>query len=241
MTETVVTSFSPAGARLYGLRMVQAYRQHWPATVPLVVYLDAPMPLPGVDIRLTTGLGSWQACRARWAADPEAHGRVIPHAPRWKTYHYRRDAARFAVKLFVMRDAAVRLKAGVLTWFDGDTVTKRPIPEGWTTALLGDADVAYLGRGSMHPETGYLGFRIPEALPLLEWCCACYESDRFRALTGWTDCHVVQAALATLPIRARNLTAEAYVGKSNIWPASPLAPYVTHFKGSSQKRGLVKC
>ena len=237
MTSVVVTSFSAAGAALYGRRMVASAARHW-ADAQLVAYVDTPLGLTGCEERLTTDLPDWMACRTRWARDPVVQGRSTPARPLRKPYHYRYDARRFAVKLFVQRDAARRLGEGWLTWLDGDTLTTRPVPADLPARLLGEADVAYLGRGSMHPETGYVGWKVPDALPLLTWCCDAYSSERFRELPGWTDCHVLQAGIAQGLVRARDLTTDRYVGKSHIWPVSPLAPYVTHFKGSSQKRGL---
>jgi hypothetical protein len=236
VNQVLVTSFSPAGARLYGLRMVKSVRRFWPASVRLVVYLDSPMPIPGAEVRLTSALPEWVACRTRWAKDPAVHGRSTREAPRKKPYSYRYDAARFAVKVFVQRDAAERLGEGILTWLDGDTLTRRPVPENWPASLLGDADLAYLGRGPMHPETGYVGFRIPHAWPVLQWCCEAYSSDAFRQIDGWTDCHILRAALQAVPVTSRDLTSAVYAGVSHIWPVSPLAAYVTHFKGSAQKR-----
>lgn len=233
--DVLVTSFSPKGAWLYGTRMVASVATYWPATTALVVYLDRGVPLPAGERRMTTDLPDWMACRARWDRDPTVQGLTTPTTPRPKPYHYRYDARRFAVKAFVQRDAARRLGAGILTWLDGDTVTTRAVPTGWAETLLGDADVAYLGRGSMHPETGYVGFRVPEALPLLDWCCETYASERFRALPGWTDCHVLRAGLEAVPVRAVDLTSHRYEGRSHIWPVSPLAPYVTHYKGKSKR------
>lgn len=236
MRTQIVTSFSARGARLYGRRMVASFGRFWSALVPLVVYLDAPIaPLLPVETRATTDLADWVACLLRWAGRPDLHGLETPTRPQRKAYLYRYDVARFAVKAFVWRDAARRLERGWLTWFDGDTETIRPVPPGFAPALLGDADVALLGRGPMHPETGYVGFRIPEALPLLEWCCDTYTSDRVLELPGWTDCHVLRAAVEAVPaVRVRDLTGHLYAGKSNIWPASPLAPYVTHHKGGQR-------
>lgn len=240
MTEIVVTSFSAEGAELYGRRMVQSYLAHWPmAREPLVVYLDAPLvpPLP-VEERWTRDLAEWVACRRRWQDDPVLHGRSTPERPLNKPYKYQWDLARFSVKPFVWRDAARRLGRGVLTWLDGDTVTRHRVPPGWTTKLLGDADVAFLGRGGMHPETGYVGFRIPEALPLLEWCCATYTTGRFQTIYGWTDCHILRAGLAAVPVRARDLTSHLYDGHSHIWPVSPLARYLTHLKGKQKRKAV---
>jgi hypothetical protein len=240
--EQVITSFSPAGFRVYGRRMVTTFLRSWPPEIPLVVYADAPTEIPGVEVRLTTALDEWVACRLRWAGDLQVHGKSRNANPDGKPYHYRYDAARFAVKVFAWRDAARRMGAGILTWLDGDTVTTKRIRVGWTEQLLGGADLAYLGRGPMHPENGYVGFRIPEALPVLEWCAEAYSSERFRAIPhGWTDCHILRAALAAVPINAKDLTSHQYAGTSHIWPRSPLAAYVTHHKGQREKRQAIAC
>jgi hypothetical protein len=243
MTEQLITSFSERGAFLYGTRMIGSVCRHWAPAIEVVAYLDARpanyrLP-PRVAVRWTTDLPAWMACRTRWAREPMLQG-FGPAPSSRARYHYRWDAARFAVKVFVWRDAAQRLGRGVLTWLDGDTETLSPIPAGWPTTLLGDADVAYLGRGSMHPETGYVGFRVPEALPLLEWCCETYRGGSFQALSGWTDCHVLRAGLAAVPVRARDLTGARYEGKSHIWPVSPLAGFVRHDKGKSKRDALRK-
>jgi hypothetical protein len=227
MTEAVVTSFSPAGERQYGRRMVQTFRAHWPGT-PLVVYADVQTSLQGCEVRLTMEIPGWREIAAQLP-------RSNPEAPRPDRYTW--QARRFAVKPFVWRDAARRLGSGLLTWLDGDTVTTAAVPDGFSARLMGEAVVAYLGRGSMHPETGYVGFRLPEAMPLLEWCCETYASGRFRTIaSGWTDCHVLRAGLEAVPVPAVNLTAGAYVGKSHVWPVSPLAPYLTHYKGAQKWR-----
>jgi len=130
MANVVVTSFSVAGARLYGRRMGESLRRFWPLSHARVIYADGPIGIRGCEERLTTDLPDWMACKRRWASDPAVQGRPAT-LPKGKTYHYRYDAARFAVKHFVMRDAAVQLGHGIVTWLDGDTVTTRRIPEDW--------------------------------------------------------------------------------------------------------------
>ncbi len=239
MREETVTSFSPAGEAAYGRRMVKSCVQH--VSAPLVAYTDAPTRLP-VETRFTSTLHRWVECRKRWAHDPVVQGISTPKVPRSKPYAYRFDANRFAIKVFVWLDAAQRLRSGVLTWLDGDTEAVLDVPAGFFTGLLGDSDVAYLGRGSMHPETGYVGFRIPEALPLLEWCAQSYSSEGFRSIeTGWTDCHVLRAGIEATSTKAVNLTADRYAGVSHVWPMSPLAPYLTHYKGARKRLRAIAC
>jgi hypothetical protein len=238
MKGLVVTSFSPDGERFYGRRMVKSFAKYWPKKFPLVVYADTPTMFARADVRLTSDITGWPELRASWQRDPAVHG--CPHEAypeRDKAYSFIWDAARFAVKPFVMCDAAERMGTGILTWLDGDTVTTYPVEADFTERLLGEADVAYLGRRRLYPETGYLGFRLPEALPILRWCREAYLTGSFRALTtGWTDCHVFEAALKAVPnVTARNLTSGVKTEDSHIWAHSPLAPYMEHLKGRRRK------
>lgn len=232
MRSVVVTSFSAEGQALYGDRCLKSLTRHWPG--PVSVYLDEPSRYPDADVQLTRDIPGWTTCRAQLL-------RENPTAAKPTNYIW--DAQRFAVKPFVWLDAAERLTCGVLVWLDGDTVTRAAVPDGFAESLLDDADVAYLGRGAMHPETGFVAFRIPEALPLLRWCCDVYQSGAYALLRdGWTDCHVLRAGLQSQGVSARNLTLGLHDGPWNsgvdAMGLSPLGPYVTHFKGSARKRAL---
>lgn len=235
--DIVVTSWSSDGFRLYGQRFLKRFHKYWPESTELVLYADAPEIHRGVDVRFTSDIPEWVELSERWRDDAAAHGWSTPEYPREKDYSYLWDAARFAVKVFVWRDAARRLGSGTVTWLDGDTETHARVSDGWVSSLLGGASVAYLGRGKMHPETGYVGFRVPEALALLDWCCEAYVSERFRLMRdGWTDCHILRAGLNAVAVSAVNLTKGKYKGKSHIWPASPLEPFIDHAKGVRRKR-----
>lgn len=227
---SLVTSFSAAGAELYGKRCVESIRTHWPH--PLVVYGDVPMSFRDVTCRLTGDIPDWPQTRDRL---PSMRG----DAPKPTNYSW--DAKRFAVKPFVWHDAAEWLEKGILVWLDGDTVTTADVPNGLIRSVMADVDVAYLGRGSMHPENGFVAFRLPEAMPLLAWCVDAYRLGRFTSLAdGWTDCHVLRAGLMNTPVRARDLTSHTYNGlwRSHVdaFGLSPIGPYVEHFKGPGRKR-----
>lgn len=231
MTELVVTSFSRSGEAQYGKRMVKTFRMHWQC--PLVVYIEGKTTCKGVGIRQVDGLDGWR----------ETHATLPDHnddAGVFKPLGYLWNAKRFAVKPFIWLDAAKQMGSGVLTWLDGDTYSVDDVPPGWTTALLGRADVAYLGRGAMHPETGYVGFRIPEALTLLEWCCRAYQSGAFRQIaSGWTDCHVLRAGLKALRVKSVDLTSHrlpVWSSRDDAMRLSPLGRYVVHLKGGQRKR-----
>lgn len=237
-SDLVVTSWSADGYRLYGKRFLKTFKKHWDEPLDrLVLYLDTPAVHAGIQVRYTGDISEWAALTERWKHDPAVHGWTTPEYPRPKDYSYLWDAARFAVKVFVWRDAARKLRKGTLTWLDGDTTTKAEVITTWPQSLLRGYDVAYLGRGPMHPETGFVCFRIPEALPLLDWCCEAYLSDTFRMMAdGWTDCHVLRAGLTQTRVRAIDLTRGKYEGDSNIWLWSPLCSRLEHAKGIGRKR-----
>lgn len=231
MTELVVTSFSPEGEAQYGKRMVRRFRKCWPC--PLVVYVDGPTTVKGVGRRLTSDIPGWLETRDRL---PE----VAPDPSWYKARGYLWNAKRWAVKPFVWLDAAEQMGEGVLTWLDGDTLTLSKVPQGWTVKLLGDADVAYLGRGAMHPETGYVGFRLPESLPLLRWCRDAYRDETFRSIQkGWTDCHVLRAGMKATRSKTRDLTPPVqryWTSRDDVMALSPVGRHVAHMKGKDRKR-----
>ncbi len=159
-----------------------------------------------------------------------------------KPDNYIWNAQKYAVKCFVWSDMAARIGEGVLVWLDADVRAEQPIPEGFFTDLLGDAAVAYLGRGEMHPETGCVVFRLPEAMPLIAFCREAYSAGLFRGLTdGWTDCHVLRAAMQAHPeIPTRSLTTYdgPWTSKVDAFAHSPLGGFLKHFKGQQAKREL---
>lgn len=223
--ERLVTSCSRVGFDLYGQRMIDSVRQYWP--VALTVYADATI-ATHADTVSTGELGIPTA----WPSPPAHAG---------KPTNYIWDVGRFAVKAFVWADAATRLDHGFLTWLDADTITTAWVPSSFTADLMAGCDVAYLGRGAMHPETGYVGFRLPEALPLIQWCREAYVTGAYRDFTdGWTDCHVLRQGLRAVPrVRARDLTSHLIAGpwtsQVDAFALSPLGAYVTHLKGGRKR------
>lgn len=242
MRVELVTSFSLAGAALYGRRCVESVTKHWPH--PMTVYADVPMSIAGVTVRTTGDIPGWRETRDRLPVSrPDAPKTGFDEWTR-KPDSYLWNAQKFAVKPFVWHHAAETLGSGLLVWLDGDTVTTADVPDGLIESLMIGVDVAYLGRGSMHPETGFIVFRVPEALPLLRWCRDHYTLGAFAGLSnGWTDCHVLRAALALGAdrVKARDLTSHRFVGpwrsKIDAFALSPIGPYLEHRKGTQPKRG----
>jgi hypothetical protein len=216
------------------MRCALSAAKHW--SHPVVVYADEPMH----GALLTSDIPGWLATKGQLP-------RIREDAPttgfdEWtrKPASYLWNAQKFAVKPFVWHDAATLLDEGVLVWLDADTVTTADVPPQLVSDLMGDADVLMLGRGAMHPETGFVAFRVPNALPLLTWCRDAYRFGWFAAIAeGWTDCHVLRAGLQAVPLLVRDLTSHLHDDwRSGVdaFALSPLGPYVEHLKGVQRKR-----
>lgn len=234
-SSAVITSMSLDGFRAYGQRAIETFTAN--SSRPMVVYADHPVACAPARLRLTSDISPWVAMRAHWKAAPPQP----PHdAAKPKNYIW--DVQRFAVKPFVWYDAASRMGDGLLVWIDADTVTTQPLRPYLFEDCLRDSAVAYLGRGTMHPETGFVAFRLPDAMPLLFWMREMVLTGGYRALKdGWTDCHLLKAGLAALPIKARDLTGHLHHGwtsRIDAMALSPLGPYLTHLKGGKKRQAV---
>lgn len=230
MTDLLVTSMSRLGYEQTGRQCIASVVRYWP-TVPCVVYGDEPLDVAPAAFRLTTSIRPWKKQLWVWRRRP-------PHPPTsgWiKPQSYIWDVRRFAVKPYVWLDAAEWLGHGTLTWLDADTELLAPVPADLPTRLLAGRAVAYLGRAGMHPETGAIVFRVPEALPLLRWMVRAYQRRRYlQWADGWTDCHVLRRGLQATRMSRRDLTSHLrrhWHSRVDAMALSPLGPYVAHYKG----------
>lgn len=218
--------------------MVQSFHRYWPANVELVCYTERPTKLPRGSYRILQDVPGWRQFLKRWQGDRAACGQLAPGRPvgAGKMYDYRWDAVKFARQAFIAWDAA-RTHQGLMAWFDGDTLTHARVPEGWAEGLLGAADVAYLGRGSFHPEIGFVAYRLPVAMPLLERWVDFYTSGSYRDLPEWHSAYTWREALRDSGLNAVDLTRDVKQQNGEIWPCSPLAAYTDHLKGNLKVRG----
>jgi len=212
MQTTVVTAFSAEGYEQYGRRLIETYDRFGKA-LPLHVYSQDvhliggcaqqfPQSVcPGLDLFL-----------AECAQVPEACGRKDQGS--WKEkeikaqYSYRFDAFKFVKMVAVMHAAGHNLGAGYMVWLDGDTVVRKPIPLDLAErSLPKGCDYAYLGREPKHTETGYVVFRLPEALPILDTWVNFYWSWKFLKQTEWHSAYLFDRARGAHPdIKGHNLT-----------------------------------
>lgn len=211
MRTTIVTGFSAKGYGEYGRRFMETFAQH-NSGHDLHVYTE--------DVPLLGGCKQFQQGDIpglnefiRYAAGvPEAQGKKDngswrPKETRAK-YSYRFDAFKFCRMVFTMHAAAHHIGEGYMVWLDGDTVVQRAIPEDLAErSLPGRKDYAYLGREPKHTETGYLVFRLPEALPLLNAWAHSYRHRTFLLEEEWHSAYLFDRARERCPgTRGHNLT-----------------------------------
>jgi hypothetical protein len=240
MRTAVITSFSRAGHQEYGDRFIRTFQTNWPVAVELIVYRESPFsPSLRAEQR---DLFKIEACNRFIAAngsDAEARG-LVPTAI-WKAkertdgYSYRFDALKFCRKVFAIADAARQMQTGLLAWIDADAYTHEPVPEDFIEEMLDGQDAAYLGRDRTHTECGFLAFRLPEALPLIEAWEAFYATDSVFDQREWHDSYLFDRARESVPGNWRNMTPG---GSRHVWFSSPLAPFMDHLKGDRKKLGI---
>ena len=236
---TVVSGWSPTGYAEYGKRFAETFDRHWPASIDLIVYVWEPTWLPrGVAAIMPTEVSGFLH---RHHDNKKANGREYVQGWRLKHiksgYCFRFDAVKFCHMAMYPWHAARMVKDGILVWLDGDVVTFKDIPEGFVDGLLGNADVAYLGRAGAHSEIGFTAYRLPAALPLLKRFHDLYSFDDVFKLREWHSAFCFDAARREFEkqgLRTRDLTPNGF---GHTWVRSPLAQYLDHLKGKRKALG----
>lgn len=237
MDRKIVTAFSADGYHQYGKRFLDSYDA--PFDLELYVeglpvgYVDAPvvhnqMEIPGLLAFLRT-----------WATDKRVAGREA--IKQWNDkerragYSYRFDAYKFCRMVYTMWDAA-RDYTGLMIWLDGDSVIRQRLPDDFFERYLpDDCAYAYLGREPKHTETGFLIFRLPDAMPILQLWRDFYDSEEFLNFKEWHSAYLFDRAREQFPdIKGNNLTPG---GRGHVIHKCEVGSYIDHLKGNRKNRG----
>lgn len=249
MINQVVTGFSRRGLGEYGYRFLDSYI----APFPLVAYLgDADgdgikgLRVGGVtsteyaQVRLQEKIPGYAEFQERWAGHSKANGTDPAHiGGKNAHYNYRYDIVKFSKMIYVMADAAVRMAdagGGLMMWLDGDSVLRRPMPEDMFRRFLPDGyDYAYLGRCGTHTETGFLIFRLPEALPILVSWVEYLNCDTWQNEKEWHSAYLFDRARAQHPhIKGHDLTPGK---RGHVIHQCGVGHYIDHLKGNRKTMG----
>lgn len=245
MTVTVVSSFRHDA--LYAPDFVKSLA-NWPADVRFRIYHhdgDVPEHVRSVTpanvelVRLETAAPGLIAFRQKF---PQADGSMGGQQP----YNFRLDAQKFSHKVFALVAEARRLiqhpteQAGWLLWLDADTVTNVQVPLEFLHSILpATVDIVHLGRTDInYSETSFLGFNLAKSMAA-EFLADLEQLYTTGELFGYTEWHDGYAFSRLLNLHvghglvAFNLTPR--VQGLDAFGVSPLAPYITHFKGPTGK------
>ncbi len=242
METTIVTGFSGKGFAEYGLRFLKTFEAFNPGH-RLLLYTDGTPALSSnaleqVEQRSIYDLSSFLS---RWEGSKTCSGKAP--VPGWNDkekkngYSYRFDAWKFCKMVYTMWAAAHRItEPCYMIWLDGDTVVRRDIPKNLAErALPAGYDYAYLGREPKHTETGFLVFRLPEALPILDAWAAFYTSDSFTGQKEWHSAFLFDRAREKFPeIKGYNLTPG---GRGHVIHKCWVGSIFDHCKGNRKTRG----
>ncbi len=248
MQTTIVTGFSGKGYDEYGKRFLDSFRKY-NSGFDLHLYTDGVLPIsmPLVKQYQQDQIKGLPQFLARWDKDKAATG--CGEVGGWNKkeclnkYSYRYDAAKFCKMVYTMWSAAHLIVDSAeipgsqyMIWLDGDTVVRKFIPVDLPTKALPDEyDFAYLGREPKHTETGFLVFKLPECLPILDSWVEFYDKDLFFQQKEWHSAFLFDRAREKHPgIKGFNLTPG---GRGHVIHQCFVGTIFDHTKGRRKTKG----
>jgi hypothetical protein len=237
----VCTGFSPKGFEEYGKRFLDSFAKHWPSDVELNVYVEEIIKCPRGRVISLFECGGVGDFIKRHRDDPEKNGR-LPN-DKWKErhkrggYNFRFDAVKFCRQCFIPRQSVRYMADGdVMIWLDADVVTFDTPPKDFGKTLIGDADIAFLGRTGMHSEIGYWSIRVNERTRrFVNRLASIWETDEVFSLPEWHSAFVFDHVRSEMRLIENNLTPG---GRGHVWFQSPLGKYTDHCKGARKAAGI---
>lgn len=195
------TSFNKTGYNEYGKAMVESFKNHWPGTVKLCVYLDDPVE-PSQEIQSNNieylilsdqDLGEF---KQRHQHTPEAHG-LGKHALGNGQAEFKHNAVKFSHKVFALLDMIKKEKPEIAIWLDGDSRTHSEVTVNTIKSWCPPEYFAgFLARPWLYTETGFHIFRTKHSVAekFFETWKKYYIEDTVFELEFQTDCHTYDAA-----------------------------------------------
>lgn len=233
MSYLAVTTCNAEQWAKYGRAMARTFCRYWPADVPLCVYAEGFEPGGDLPIRVVD-LDIAAPWLEPWKAERTAAHRGMANGKYTATL----DAVRFSHKVAAI-GAAAREDTDVLIWMDADIVTHQPVTVGWLDSLFPrTADMAWLDRETKYPECGFLMFRLPNTIAVIDEIVSMYRSEDIFKLSETHDSYVIQqvveAAVRRGEIKMASLSGEARRCR-HPFVAGLLGSRMDHLKGTQRK------
>ena len=230
MRINIVTSMSAEGYEKYGNRCIASIAEYWPANVRLMLWSE----------NLVSGFYSLDADTGFINFLGEARKRNACFVN-----DYRKDAGKFAHKVFALTNPQNFEDCDWLIWLDADTETIAPVTEEFLKRILpDDADVVYLGRKDMaHSECGFMAFKMPNARAFLRLLRHMYTSGAIWPQQEWHDSWLFdrlrddcEAEDDPKSLVFHNLS-EGIPGM-HVWDDCPIGEVMKHYKGPLRQKGI---
>ena len=239
----VVSSFHTSAWEVYGKNFVDSFIKNWDKEVDLVIYYDGPNAdkfLPKDDSEIEyRNLDDSKDLKWFKKTYPNRNGKNEK-----KEYNYRLDALKFSHKSFAMSEAVRivvenNLDYEWVIWLDADVITRVPFPTEKLLEMLGNCEVAHLGRTAIdYSETGFIAFNVKKnnhATELIVDLEGLYLSGELFGYREWTDAFVFTRLLKLHEAHGLVVN-DLSLGcpDLNAFEASPLGSYLTHKKGNKK-------
>lgn len=214
----LITSLGKEQYHQYGKKMFSTLKEN--LELPVTVYSEDDLTIPNVELRPLRDVPGWQEF-------VDATNHLKPASYLW-------NAQKFSHKVFAQLDAFERDDKYVL-WLDADVVLKKKVPTSFLKNMVKKSFVAYLGRGDVYSETGFLLFNTehPDFDTFKERYASYYRDRYIFRLPYWIDCMAFDAARKGL--QANNLT-PGVEGMVDVFSRSRLDDYMQHDKGNLKHR-----
>lgn len=226
----VVTTVHKAGFEQYGQRWVESAK-NWPVAADFKLYAEG-FALP----REATDDYGIEGKRVEWLPRLEAF--KAKHA-NYKPISWQWDVVRFANKVFAAYDAFYDYE-GLGVWLDCDTVTYKPIPDGYIESLMPkECLLAVFNRVGYHTESGFwmMDCAHPQKKAFLDAMLEWYESGAFENLHEWHDCTIMDAVMRKSGAKIHSLSGE-FARDMHPLVKSDLGKYLDHCKGNRKAAGV---
>ena len=229
--------------------MIDCFDQHWPQSVPLIVYAENCQPrVPSLRVSVCDLIASspdLAEFKRRHADDPVANGQIAKDTKvPFQDNAFKWDAVRFSHKVFAVINACQTVDTDWVIWLDADTKTFAPVPDDFLPSICDPSAMAcYLGRREKyHSECGWVAYnrKHPDLRSFMDrWRDLYMTGDLFR-LREYHDSFVFDVLrkdfVVTRGTQFRNISPELPgKGPGHPFIASALGRYMDHMKGAKRK------
>jgi hypothetical protein len=229
----VITTFYKEYYEQFGRQCVESVLEHWPQDIELHVYAEN----CEVSPRDRLFVHDLHASSPKLVDFKRAHAGPVRFLA-----DYRKDAVRFANKVFAVLHACTHLDADKAFWLDADTFAFADVPEEFLHSCLpDDCYTSCLMRDHMHTECSFVGYNLQH--PVHEAFMARWESfytdGTVFDLPEWHDCATYDATRQQFEqqglIKTLNLSG-AFSHLMHPFVNSELGQFMDHLKGPARKQ-----